>query len=185
MDLGSSTIRPIMERRTEFLMRHALGILNLLVAAYLFRKVSALALFVMYALPRGPMFHSRYLMYSFRSMTGLCSRSCRGVQIESESSSKYFHLFSLLSLIISHTVIHASIHSTRVFVMSLRSAFRLFAASRISLDINSFPLTLYLTLPIALLAASIIAMFRNLDLESREDSCMADGTAATASSNIQ
>ena len=39
-----------------------------------------------------------------------------------------------------------------------------------------------MTLPIALLAASIIAMFRNLDLESREDSCMAAGAAVTASS---
>ena len=182
IELGSSTIGPIRERRTEFLIRHSLGILNLLVAAYLCRKTSALALFVMYSLPSWT--NVSFLMLAvFLPLNDLIVLQILwGFELESESSRNSFHLFSLLSLIISRTVIHASIHSARLFVMSLLSAFRLFTASRMSLDIHSFPLTLHLTLPIALLAASIIAMFRNLDLESREDSCMAAGAAVTASS---
>ena len=181
MELGSSTIGPIREWRTKFLMRHALGILYLLVAAYLLRKASALALFVTYLL-------LSWTNVSFRIAVLLplndliVLQILWGFELESESSRNSFHMFFLLSLIISRTLIHASIHSARLFVMSLLSAFRLFTASRISLDIHSFPLTLHFTLPIALLAVSIIAMFRNLDLESREDSCMAAGAAVTSSS---
>ena len=78
IELGSSTIGPISERRTEFLMRHALGILNLLVAAYLCRKDSALALFVMYSLPSWTNVSFRILAVLLRSMTWLFSRYCGG-----------------------------------------------------------------------------------------------------------
>ena len=182
IELGFSTVGPIRERRTEFLIRHALGILNILVAAYLCRKTSDLALFVMYSLPSWT--NVSFLMLAvFLPLNDLIVLQILwGIELESESSRNSFHIYSLLSLIISRIVIHASIHSARLFVMYLLSAFRLFTISRMSLDIHSFPLTLHLTLPIALLAASIIAMFRNLDLESREDSCMAAGADVTASS---
>ena len=182
MELGSSTIGPSIERRTEFLMRHALGILKLLVAAYLCRKASALALFVTYSLPSWTSVSLRILAVLLPLNDLIVLQILWGFELESEFSKNSFHMFSLLSLIITRSVIHASIHSARLFVMSLFSAFRHFTASRLSLDIHSFLLTLHLTLPIALLAASIIAMFRNLDLESREDSCMTTGAVVTDSS---
>ena len=182
MELGSSTIGPSREWRTELLMRHALGILNLLVTAYLCRKASALVLFVTYSLPSRTNVSFRMLAVLLSLNDLIVLQILWGFTLESEYSRNSFHLFSLLYLTISRTVIHASIHSALLFAMSLLSAFRLFTASRMSLDIHSFPLTLHLTLPIILLATSIIAMFRNFDLESREDSCMADGAAITASS---
>ena len=163
-------------------MRHALGILNLLVAAYLCRKASALALFVMYSLPSWTNVSFRMLAVLLPFNDLIVLQILWGFELESESSRNSYYLFSLLSLIISRTAIHASIHSARLFVMSLLSAFRLFTASRMSLDIHSFPLTLHLTLPIVLLAALIIAMFKNVDLESRAHSCMAAGATVTASS---
>ena len=182
IEVGSSTIGSTRERGNEFLMRHALGILNLLVSKYLCRKASALALCVTYSFPSWTSVSFRILAVLLPFSDLIMLHILWELELESESSRNSLRLFSLLFLIISGTVIHASIHSARLFVMYFPSMFRLFTGSRMSLDIHSFPLTLHLTFLIALLDASIISMFRNLDPELIEDSYMAAGDAVTASS---
>ena len=51
VELSSSTVGVLRERRTEFLMRQALGMFRELISAYILRKASAFPLFVEYSLP--------------------------------------------------------------------------------------------------------------------------------------